>query len=596
VIRHWTFFIRPRTAGVLLAAGLAGGCAADGRAPDPAAEAREMAAAAATGTTQVVAQTAETPASSVYGNYLAGHVASSYQDLDRAATFMSEALKQAPRNPELLRRAFLLHASMGDMDRALSLARRMVHTDATHGAATVLRVLAAVRDGEHGQARAILEDLPGHGLSKLVQPMLGAWIALAEGKSPNNVAKLADLGAIDGIDVLQQVHSALIHDLSDRPAKARAGFDKAAANGDGLSLRLAWLAANFYHRAGDPERARGIIDGYLKRNPASTTAELIRERVASEDTPAPLVADAEQGMAEALFNVAGLLNQQGATDLALLYAQLSLYMHQDFAFGRMLLGEILTSQDRAEAAIAAYRDISEDSPFAYVAKLRVASALQGMDKPAEAIGMLKQIADGHPERYEPMYRIGNVHRGEEAFAEAVDAYRVALDRLGETSQQHWSLHYFLGIALERTDQWADAQAQFKRALELQPDQPYVMNYLAYSWVEQKTNLDQAQAMLKRAVDQRPEDGFIVDSMGWVHYRLGHYDKAVRYLERAVELRPTDPVINDHLGDAYWKVGRKREARFQWHRALSLDPDADVKARIETKLDGGLSAVDKAADG
>ena len=594
MIPHLAPSIRPRAAVCLLAAGLAGGCAGGGKAPTP--TTGEQQTAAATETTQAVARSATRPSSSVYGNYLAGHVASQHQDLERAAAFMGKALERAPKDPELLRRSFLLRASMGDMDRALSLARRMVHTDAEHGAATVLRVLAAVRDGNHARARSILEDLPGQGLSQLVNPLLGAWIALGEGKQPDNVAELADLNAIEGIDILRQVHSALIHDLSERPDKAKAAFDKAAQSSNGLSLRLAWLTANFYARTGDAARARQILDTYLKSNPGSTTAELIRARVTSDDTPSPLVADAEQGLAEALFNVAGLLNQQGARDLALLYAQLSLYVHDEFAFGRMLLGEILASQGRSEAAIAAYREIPDESPFTYVAKLRVASALEDMGKPGEAIGMLRQIAEANPERYEPMYRIGNMHRSEEAFADAVEAYRAALDRLGETSREHWSLHYFLGIALERTDRWEAAEAQFKRALELQPEQPYVMNYLAYSWVEQETNLQRAQDMLKRAVEQRPEDGFIVDSMGWVHYRLAHYDKAVRYLERAVELRPTDPVINDHLGDAYWKVGRTREARFQWHRALSLDPDADVRARIETKLKRGPDAVDKAADG
>jgi tetratricopeptide (TPR) repeat protein len=460
----------------------------------------------------------------------------------------------------------------------------------------VLRTLAAVRAGELDQARTVLGELPGRGLGELVAPLLGSWIALAEGNSPDNVADLSGLDGIQGIDLLQQVHAALIHDLSGRREAARKAFDAATADTDVLSLRLVWLAANFYARDGETERALGLMDTYLKRNPGSTTAKLIRRRLGAAESPARLVDNAEQGLAEALFNIAGLLNQQGATDLALLYAQLSLYMHEDFAFGRMLLGEILTNQGRSDAAIAAYETVPSDSPFAYVAKLRVASALQELGKPDAAIGMLRTVADAHPDRYEPMYRIGNVHRSEEAFADAATAYRGALDRLGATNQQHWSLHYFLGIALERTDQWADAEAQFKRALELRPEQPYVMNYLAYSWVEQETNLEQAQTMLKQAVEQRPEDGFIVDSMGWVHYRLGHYDKAVRYLERAVELRPADPVINDHLGDAYWKVGRKREARFQWHRALSLDPDADVESRIETKLEQGLDAVDKAADG
>ena len=117
-----------------------------------------------------------------------------------------------------------------------------------------------------------------------------------------------------------------------------------------------------------------------------------------------------------------------------------------------------------------------------------------------------------------------------------------------------------------------------------------MNYLAYSWVEQKTRLDEAKKMLERAVELRPNDGYIVDSLGWVFYRLGEPERAVGHLERAVELRPQDPVINDHLGDAYWKVGRHQEARFQWRRALSLDPEEDLVPTIEAKIEGGLDAA------
>ena len=105
----------------------------------------------------------------------------------------------------------------------------------------------------------------------------------------------------------------------------------------------------------------------------------------------------------------------------------------------------------------------------------------------------------------------------------------------------------------------------------------MLNYLGYSWVDMGMNLDQAKGMLNRAVELRPNDGFVVDSLGWVYFRLGEYQNAVEQLERAVELEPGDPVINEHLGDAYWRVGREREARFQWRRALSLEPEADAVA-------------------
>jgi tetratricopeptide (TPR) repeat protein len=139
----------------------------------------------------------------------------------------------------------------------------------------------------------------------------------------------------------------------------------------------------------------------------------------------------------------------------------------------------------------------------------------------------------------------------------------------------------------------------KKALELYPEQPHVLNYLGYSWIDQGVHLDDGMSMIKRSVEQRPDDGYIVDSLGWAYYRLGNYDEAVKNLERAVELKPEDPTINDHLGDAYWRVGRGLEARFQWSHARDLKPEPEDLAKIEQKLKTGLpddtsSAADAAA--
>ena len=118
----------------------------------------------------------------------------------------------------------------------------------------------------------------------------------------------------------------------------------------------------------------------------------------------------------------------------------------------------------------------------------------------------------------------------------------------------------------------------KKALELFPDQPHVLNYLGYSWVDQGVHLDEGMDMIRRAVEQRPDDGYIVDSLGWAYFRPGNYDEAVKNLERAVELKPDDPTINDHLGDAYWRVGRTLEAQFQWSHASDLKPEPERSAQ------------------
>jgi Flp pilus assembly protein TadD len=172
---------------------------------------------------------------------------------------------------------------------------------------------------------------------------------------------------------------------------------------------------------------------------------------------------------------------------------------------------------------------------------------------------------------------------------------------GTITAEYWNLAFARGMVYERLKQWDKAEADLQTALNFQPDQPYILNYLGYSWADQGINLDKAAEMIEKAVRLRPEDGAIVDSLGWVYYRMGQYDKAVKTLERAIELDPTEPEINDHLGDAYWKVGRKSEARFQWKRALSFSKDDIKNASIQQKIDFGLpvtqaeSKVESATD-
>ena len=269
------------------------------------------------------------------------------------------------------------------------------------------------------------------------------------------------------------------------------------------------------------------------------------------------------------------------------YARLALYLRPDLVEGQILIGDTLAGQKNYDAAIEIYDTINPTSPLSHTAKIRKAQSLHENEDKEAAFSLLEEIADAQPEKTDALIELGNLLRRDELYQRAEEAYSRAIERLNEPKSEHWTLFYSRGIAYERTKRWPEAEADFLYALELEPEQPFVLNYLGYSWVDQGLNLDEAKDMLHRAVDARPDDGFIVDSLGWVYYRLKDYEKSVDSLERAVELQPGDPVINDHLGDAYWRVGREREAQFQWRRALTLEPEDDVIATIRKKLSEGL---------
>ena len=200
---------------------------------------------------------------------------------------------------------------------------------------------------------------------------------------------------------------------------------------------------------------------------------------------------------------------------------------------------------------------------------------------------LQALVAAHPQDPEAWSALGSLQRSAKNFDAAAQSYDKAIELVGTPDKSYWTLFYFRGICFERSKQWPKAEADFKRALELFPEQPLVLNYLGYSWVDKGTNLDEAFKMLRRAVDLRPTDGYIVDSLGWAHYKLGHYSEAVQELEKAIELKPADPVVNDHLGDAYWRVNRKIEAHFQWNHARDMDPDPEDAPNILKKIESGL---------
>jgi len=535
------------------------------------------------------------PISSPYGAYLAGLVARGDGDLEAAADYMLQALTYDPDNPELLFPAMHLAAATGRQEETVSLATRILEVEPQQSIASLVLAVDAARQGDLAGAEARLAALPQRGFDQVLVPMLMAWIKTGQGDVDGGLQALSVLQGEGGTGVLYSVHAALINEVAGRSELAAQEYEALLAKTQQPTLRITWLAGSFFERHGQRDRALALYREFVNEAPGADILAPMLERAEQGGESPVAVANATDGMAEVLFNLSGLLSQEQADDIALIHLHQALALKPDFMLAQVLLGEILQKQERSHEAIAAYRRIPQDSPFGWIVGLRVAEELQVVGETEAALAEFDRLAAERPDAYEPLSRKGNLLRLEERFEEAVDAYDRAVERLerkGEIEPRHWSLLYFRGIALERSDQWERAEADFKHALGLQPEQPYVMNYLAYSWVEKKQNLDEAEAMLVRAVKLRPRDGYIVDSLGWVYYRLGRFEEAVVQLERAVALRPQDPTINDHLGDALWQVGRKNEARFQWHRALSLDPEEDQVPLIEDKIKKGVTVVPK----
>lgn len=530
---------------------------------------------------------AMTPGSSGLGNYLAALHAHSQRNGGAAAKFYTTALDKDPDNIELLQRAFTLMLAEGRVGEAADLARRLANYDPNASIAVMLLAMQDAKAGNFAAAERRLEALPKRGINAFVGPLLTAWTRVGQRRTDEALQVLSPLANNSHLAALHDFHAGLITDLVERDMVAGEYYRNAVASPGGLTVRTVEAVGAFYQRQGRIDKARELYDSYGKEHPDSALFDA--EAMLALGRKAPrVVSNAGEGLAEALFGTASSLRQGNAPEAALIFVQMALDLRPDCPLARMLLADILQSQGRLAEANAAFSAVSRDSPLWWSAQLRVAGNLDALGDVDGAARLLRTLGDAYPRRPEALVTLGELLRKHERYGEAVAAYDGALQRIGTPAAHDWALFYSRGIALERSGEWTRAESDFLKALELAPDQPHVLNYLGYSWVEKGINLPQARRMIEKAVELRPGDGYILDSLGWVLYRLGEYDDAVRHLERAAELKPEDPTINDHLGDALWRVGRLDEARYQWQRALLLAKEPHLIEAVKAKIAAGLA--------
>jgi len=520
------------------------------------------------------------------GSYLAARHAGLQRDALEAARYYRAALNRDPRNGELLDRTFLSLLVGGNIDEAVKFADRVAQADKNDRVARlVLGVNNLKRKRYPEAARDVLKSVRGP-ITDLTATLLAAWSDFGARDVKKGIAAIDKLQGPDWYGIFKDLHAGLILDAAGQQAEAGKRLEQAYKI-DMSAPRVVEAWGGWVSRNRSPAEALEIfkkLDASMPRHPVVLAA--IDKLKKGEKLP-QLVTSAAAGGAEALYGLGASLGRRGGEDLGLVYLQLALFLTPEHPLALLSLADLYESLKKPELAIKAYERIPASSPLHRNAAIQMATDLDTLERPEEAEKKLAALVKEFPEDLEAIIAYGGVLRSHKKFAECADVYGKGVKLIGKPEKANWVLFYFRGMCYERSRQWPKAEADLKKALELFPDQPQVLNYLGYSWIDQGMNLDDGMAMIKKAVQAKPEDGYIVDSLGWAYFRVGQYDEAVKNLERAIELKPQDPTINDHLGDAYWRVGRKLEARFQWAHARDLKPEPEDLPKIEAKINEGL---------
>jgi tetratricopeptide (TPR) repeat protein len=520
------------------------------------------------------------------GSYLAARHAGIERDSTTAAAYYLNVLKADPRNADLLSRAFLSLLTDGDIDEAGRLADRLIQLDRSDRIARLVIGVRALKLKQYAVARQNFAQSVRGPVTDLTAALLSAWALSGAGDIRAAVDTLDRLAGPDWYAIFKDLHAGLILDVANNKKDAGKRYER-TYKADPMAVRTVEAYGRYLSRAGTKDDALKVYQDFSKAVPGHPViVEEMKEITAGEKLP--VLADSPQaGAAEALYGLGASIGRRGGEDLALIYLQLALYLEPTHTMALLSLADLYESLKKPELAIKVYDRIPPSSPLHRNAEIQIASDLDTLDRTDEAKKRLEHLVAEHPKDTEAILAFANILRGRKDFSECANVYGKAIANVPVPEKANWVMFYFRGICYERSKQWPLAEADLKKALELYPDQPLVLNYLGYSWIDQGVNLDQGMNMIRRAVEQRPDDGYIVDSLGWANFRIGNYDEAVKDLDRAVELKPEDPTINDHLGDAYWRVGRVLEARFQWSHAKDLKPEPEDLPKIEEKLKSGL---------
>lgn len=522
-----------------------------------------------------------------FGKYLAAESAAATSDTTAAADYYLETLKVDPTNILLQQKAYSALIGSGRFDEAKAIAEKLMDEKTTTNLPQFFWVLGLIKDGKYDKAVTALTQIPDAGFQTLLNPLVRAWVLAAEGKTDLAVAALEPLDQTPVFRPFRRNHRAFIYAFSGNKTAAEIAFKESLAADQRGNLRVVLAYGRLLADMGRTYEAKQLYREFEQLYPSNLAFGRAERELDLGVVSKPFIASPSDGLAEALYGMSIALAADNASAPAAYYLRLATFLKPGFSDAYLMLGRLFEADKVYDQALISYDLVPPADTLYSEARLRKAWVLEDMKLKDEAAMIMNALVAANPESLEYRISLADMLRGHEKYAEAIENYNQVLKLAGAPSKGIWPIYYSRGIAYERTGQWPLAEADFLKALELSPDQPQVLNYLGYSWIEQGVNVPKAQAMLEKAVELSPNDGFVLDSLGWALFRQKKYAEAVTLLERAVLQQPEDPTLNDHLGDAYWANGRRIEAKFQWRHAISLGALPEEVAKIETKIKKGL---------
>lgn len=530
---------------------------------------------------------------SLYGAYLAGRVANIRNDFPAAVEYYKIVLDKKPDNTEINNWIYVLMTAYGNLDEAAKYAQKEIDSKKFGVMAPLVVASYAFKHEDYAKVHEILKVKNDKVYHELVYPFLDAWAYAGENNEEAAIAaidKVEDKG--NDIQTLKLFNKGLIYDYFKQPEKASAQFEKIIKDFPlEMSFRKLEVITDFYIRNNNIKMAELLSQKYVNDSSLSILLSDIKQRVENRQAAPQIAIDTVQkGVADVMFNLNVMFRLAKLDNMfAILFNGMSIYLNPDYDATKISMASVLESNGYDDIANTYYAQVKPDSGYYYIAQTRIILNQHQDHKLTQARDNLSRLLETYPDDAQLWSEYGNILTSLDDFNGAINAYHKSLDLLKNKEKENWSIVYALAVTYDQNGNKEKGEEYLLKALDLSDRDAIVLNYLGYLWIESGKNIDEAGAMVLEAYNKYPLDGHIIDSLGWLFYKIGNYAKAVEYLEQASDMNPANAVISDHLGDAYWRFGRKNEAEFQWRHALDLKEDAEMldKKQVKAKIDDGL---------
>lgn len=524
-----------------------------------------------------------------YGAYLAGRVAHLRKDFENASNYYKVAVEQVPNNKKMINQLYLLLASQGKIDEAFKYAQDLAIEGEKVLFAHLIIAAKKMYDGDYSEVIRQTNKINNSVQDNLLVPILKSWAYAGLEDKEKAKAELNKLKKEKEFSFLYRYNYAILLDYIGENEEAQQMYESILEDKNAeLSLRMLEIITNFYIRSGQKDRAEAIFDA-AKNNPAlDTLLSILKQKVVSSKNSSvePILHHPRIGVAESIFSVVSALNGGDMVDVVHMYTALTIYLNPDYSTAKILMADIFEVRGMYDSANKIYDNIDKNDIAYYPSKIKKARNFIKTGNYAAAEQLLRNLSQEYKD-VQIYIDLGDALRMQGKFADAVKVYDEAISATNNKSTL-WVLYYAKGIALERLGKWKDAEKTLMAAYKIK-DHYLVLNYLGYTWMMQKQNIEKALDFIVQAYNQAPNDPSINDSLGYALYNLGYYAMALPYLEKAVEYYPSSAIISSHLGDAYWSAKRYNEAKFQWMHSLKLKDELgelnvkETKAKIENGL-------------